>query len=55
MKVGDLVRLGNQMGIVVAIEYRNGYGDPHAVRVWWSQSKFLGSAFVYALEFLCEA
>ena len=55
MKVGDLVRLGNEMGIVVAIKRRNGYGDPHAVRVWWSQSKFFGGAFVYELEFLCEA
>tara|TARA_Y100000034_G_scaffold83220_1_gene99637 strand:+ start:496 stop:663 length:168 start_codon:yes stop_codon:yes gene_type:complete len=55
VKVGDLVRLGNEMGIVVGIESRNSYGDAHAVRVWWGRTKFLGSAFAYALEFLCEA
>ena len=55
MKVGDLVRMSDWMGVVVAIESRNTYGDPYTVKVWWSRTNFLGSAFVYALEFLCEA
>lgn len=55
MKVGDLVRMSGYMGVVVAIESTNRYGDPHTVKVWWGGTKFLGSAFAYALEFLCEA
>jgi len=55
VKVGDLVRMSGELGIVVGIESRNSYGDAHTVRVWWSRTKFLGSAFAYALEFLCEA
>ena len=55
MKVGDLVRMSNELGIVVAIEIRNEHGDPDIVKVWWNRTKFLGSTFVYSLEILCEA
>lgn len=55
MKVGDLVSMSGYMGVVVAIESVNRYGDPDIVRVWWGGTKLLGSAFVYSLEFLCEA